>query len=305
MLDLRQLRYFVAVGEELHFGRAAERLGMAQPPLSQQIRRLERRLGVALFWRSKRKVELSEAGRVLLDEARRILAAAEHAAIAAQRSGRGEAGSLRIGYTTGCAFIKVVLDLLRRYREDHPGVVLSLAEMHTSEQLDALVEGRIDLAFIRSRLADPERVFSTFEIMQEPLITALPMHHPAAKREAVALADLGQEPFIMFPRSVGTGLFDIIVGACRDAGFTPRVVQEAPQFTSIIGLVSAGLGVALIPSALAQIRLDGVVYRPLLGAEVSAPVMLVARRRDASAVVAAFAKMARGISKPARPPSTA
>ena len=305
MLDLRQLRYFVTVGEELHFGRAAERLGMAQPPLSQQIRRLERRLGVALFWRSKRKVELSEAGRVLMDEARRLLAAAEHAAIAAQRAGRGEAGSLRIGYTTGCAFIKVVLDLLRRYREEYPGVVLSLAEMHTSEQLDALVEGRIDLAFIRSGLVDPERVFSTIEILQEPLVAALPILHPATARVAIGLADLAQEPFIMFPRSVGTGLFDIIVGACRDAGFTPRVVQEAPQFASIIGLVSAGLGVALIPSALTQIRLDGVVYRPLLGTEVSAPVLLVARRRDASAAVAAFAKMARGISETARPPPTA
>jgi DNA-binding transcriptional LysR family regulator len=128
------------------------------------------------------------------------------------------------------------------------------------------------------------------------------MHHPVAEREAVALADLGQEPFIMFPRSVGTGLFDIIVTACRDAGFTPRVVQEAPQFTSIIGLVSADLGVALIPSALAQIRLDGVVYRPLLGAEVSAPVLLVARRRDASAAVAAFVKMARTTDRQHSPP---
>ncbi len=164
-----------------------------------------------------------------------------------------EAGSLRIGYTTGCAFIKVVLDLLRRYREEYPGVVLSLAEMHTSEQLDALVEGRIDLAFIRSGLVDPERVFSTIEILQEPLVAALPILHPATARVAIGLADLAQEPFIMFPRSVGTGLFDIIVGACRDAGFTPRVVQEAPQFASIIGLVSAGLGVALIPSALTQI----------------------------------------------------
>lgn len=293
MIELRQFRYFLAVAEELHFGRAAERLGIAQPPLSQQIRKLERTLGVALFWRSKRRVELSEAGRVLMDEARRLLAAADHAVIAAQRAGRGEAGNLRIGYTTGCTFIQTVVDLLRRYREDHPGVVLSLAEMHTTQQLDALADGRIDLAFIRSRLADPDQEFLSFELLQEPLIAALPAGHPAAAREAVALASLASEPFVLFPRTVGTGVFDTIIAACRDAGFIPRVVQEAPQFTSIIGLVSAGLGVALIPSALSRVRLDGVAYRPLLGTDASAPVVLVRRRRDASAAVAAFVRAAR------------
>lgn len=293
MIELRQFRYFLAVAEELHFGRAAERLGIAQPPLSQQIRKLERTLGVALFWRSKRRVELSEAGRVLMDESRRLLAAADQAVIAAQRAGRGEAGNLRIGYTTGCTFIQTVVDLLRRYREDHPGVVLSLAEMHTTQQLDALADGRIDLAFIRSRLADPDQEFLSFELLQEPLIAALPAGHPAAASEAVALASLASEPFVLFPRTVGTGVFDTIIAACRDAGFIPRVVQEAPQFTSIIGLVSAGLGVALIPSALSRVRLDGVAYRPLIGTDASAPVVLVRRRRDASAAVAAFVRAAR------------
>ena len=293
MIELRQLRYFLAVADELHFGRAAERLGIAQPPLSQQIRKLERTLGVALFWRSKRRVELSEAGRVLADEARHVLAAADQAAIAAQRAGRGEAGNLRIGYTTGCTFIQTVVDLLRRYREEHPGVVLSLAEMHTTGQLDALSAGRIDLAFIRSRLPDPDQEFTSFEILQEPLIAALPLGHPAAGDEAVPLGRLALEPFVLFPRVVGTGVFDTIITACHEAGFTPRVVQEAPQFTSIIGLVSAGFGVALIPSALSRIRLDGVVYRPLLGTDAAAPVVLVRRRRDASAAVAAFVRAAR------------
>jgi DNA-binding transcriptional LysR family regulator len=293
MLELRQLRYFLTVAEELHFGRAAERLGMAQPPLSQQIRKLERTLGVTLFWRSKRHVELSEAGRVLQAEARRLLAQTEQAALAAQRAGRGEAGNLRIGYTSTCAFTPVVLDVLRRYQEAHAGVVLGLSEMHTAEQLRALLDGRIDAAFIRSPLSDPERQYDVLTLLQEPLVVALPASHPRAAATAIALADLRAEPFILFPRAVGTGLFNDIIAACRAAGFDPNIVQEAPQFTSIIGLVSAGLGLSLVPQGLQQLRLDAVVYRPLIGTPVIAPVALVARRRTPSPAVTALLRTAR------------
>jgi DNA-binding transcriptional LysR family regulator len=286
-MELRQLRYFLAVARELHFGRAAERLGMAQPPLSQQIRKLERTLGVSLFWRSKRHVELSEAGRVLQAEAERLLMQAERAALATQRAGRGEAGNLRIGYTSTCAFTPIVLDVLRRYQAAHAGVVLGLAEMHTTEQLRAVLDGRIDAAFIRSPLSDPERRYVVLTLLQEPLVVALPASHPRAAAAAIAL------PFVLFPRASGTGLFNDILAACRAAGFDPNIVQEAPQFTSIIGLVSAGLGVSLVPQGLQQLRLDAVVYRPLVGTPVVAPITLVVRRHTPSPAVTALLRTAR------------
>lgn len=293
MLDLRQLRYFLAVADELHFGRAAERLGMAQPPLSQQIRRLEQNLGVSLFVRSKRRVELSEAGRVLKAEAGRLISQAEQAALAAQRAGRGEAGNLRIGYTSTCAFTPLVLEVLRRYQQAHSGVVLALSEMHSAEQLRALTDGRIDAAFIRSPVSDPQANYAALTLLEEPLVAALPSAHPRAGEAALALADLHDEPFILFPREAGAGLFDAIIAACRKAGFDPRQVQEAPQFTSIIGLVSAGLGISLVPSGLEKLRLDAVVYRPLIGTPVSAPVTLVTARRSLSAAVTALVRTAR------------
>jgi DNA-binding transcriptional LysR family regulator len=292
-MELRQLRYFLAVARELHFGRAAERLGMAQPPLSQQIRKLERTLGVALFWRSKRHVELSEAGRVLQAEAERLLMQAERAALATQRAGRGEAGNLRIGYTSTCAFTPVVLDVLRRYQAAHAGVVLGLAEMHTTEQLRAVLDGRIDAAFIRSPLSDPQRQYTVLTLLQEPLVVALPASHPRAAAAAIALADLRAEPFVLFPRAVGTGLFNDILAACRAAGFDPNIVQEAPQFTSIIGLVSAGLGLSLVPQGLQQLRLDAVIYRPLVGTPVVAPITLVVRRHTPSPALTALLRTAR------------
>ncbi|MBK8175415.1 MAG: LysR family transcriptional regulator [Rhodospirillales bacterium] len=294
-MELRPLRYFLAVADELHFGRAAERLGMAQPPLSQQIRKLERTLGVALFVRSKRRVELSEAGRVLREEAGRLLIQAERAVLAAQRAGRGEAGNLRVGYTSTCAFSPVVLDVLRRYQAAHEGVVLGLAEMHTSDQLSALLDGRIDAAFVRSPVSDQDERYAALTLLHEPLVAALPASHPRAATAAIELADLRAEPFILFPRAAGSGLFDGIIAACRKAGFDPDIVQEAPQFTSIIGLVSAGLGISLVPEALRQLRLDAVVYRPLSGTPVTAPVALVVRRRVRSPAVTAFVRTARDV----------
>lgn len=293
MFDLRQLRYFLAVAEELHFGRAAERVGIAQPPLSQQIHRLEQSLGVSLFVRSKRRVELSEAGRVLKVEAGRLIVQAEQAALAAQRAGRGEAGNLRIGYTSTCAFTPLVLAVLRRYQQAHSGVVLALSEMHSAEQLLALRDGRIDAAFIRSPVSDPQASYAAVTLLEEPLVAALPSAHPRAEAATLALADLHDEPFILFPREAGAGLFDAIIAACRKAGFDPRQVQEAPQFTSIIGLVSAGLGISLVPAGLEKLRLDAVVYRPLIGTPVSAPVNLVTTRRPPSAAVTALVRAAR------------
>jgi DNA-binding transcriptional LysR family regulator len=294
MLDLRQLRYFAVLAEELNFGRAAERIGIAQPPLSKQIAAMERQLGVVLFHRTKRKVSLSEAGLALLPAARRILADVAHAESAAQQAGRGEAGNLRLGYTGVTVFARMLSDLIRRYRRHYPGVSVSLVELHTVEQLTALVEGRIDLGFVRLPLVDPDERIAVRELYAEPLIAALPVGHPAARYSRVPLASLAAEPFIVFPRGVTPGFFDTVIAACREAGFSPRVVQEAAQFTSLVGLVAAGLGVALVPRGLDRLKLDGVVYRPVSGTRALAPVGLAMRRGDPAPAVQTFARMADG-----------
>jgi DNA-binding transcriptional LysR family regulator len=294
MLDLRQLRYFAVLAEELNFGRAAERIGIAQPPLSKQIAAMERQLGVVLFHRTKRKVALSEAGLALLPAARRILADVARAEAAAQQAGRGEAGNLRIGYTGVTVFARMLSDLIRRYRRDYPGVTVSLVELHTVEQLAALIDGRIDLGFVRLPLVDPDERIAVRELYAEPLIAALPAGHKAARVARVPLATLATEPFIVFPRSVTPGFFDTVIAACREAGFSPRVVQEAAQFTSLVGLVAAGLGVALVPRGLDRLKLQGVVYRPVSGTTALAPVGLALRSGDPAPAVQSFAKMAHG-----------
>ncbi len=292
MLDLRQLRYFAILAEELNFIRAAERIGIAQPPLSKQIAAMERQLGVVLFHRTKRKVALSEAGLALLPAARRILSDVARAEAAAQQAGRGEAGNLRIGYTGVTVFARVLSDLIRRYRARYPGVALSLVELHTVEQLVALVDGRIDLGFVRLPLIDPDERIAVRELFAEPLLAALPEDHPAARLARVPLARLAGEPFIVFPRGVTPGFFDTVIAACREAGFSPRVVQEAAQFTSLVGLVAAGLGVSLVPRGLQRLQLDGVVYRPVTGTTALAPVGLAMRRSDPAPAVKAFAALA-------------
>src|SRR5262245_37927652 len=196
MLDLRQLRYFAILAEELNFGRAAERIGIAQPPLSKQIAAMERQLGVVLFRRTKRKVALSEAGLALLPAARRILADLAQAEATAQQAARGEAGNLRIGYTGVTVFARMLSDLIRRYRRQFPGVTVSLLELHTVEQLAALVDGRIDLGFVRLPLVDADERIAVRELYAEPLIAALPADHPAARRARVPLSALASEPFI-------------------------------------------------------------------------------------------------------------
>ena len=292
MLDLRQLRYFAILAEELNFGRAAARIGIAQPPLSKQVAAMERQLGVVLFRRTKRTVALSEAGLALLPAARRILADVARAEAAAQQAGRGEAGNLRIGYTGVTVFARMLSDLIRRYRRHYPGVAVSLVELHTVEQLEALVEGRIDLGFVRLPLVDPDARIAVRELYAEPLIAALPAGHKAARAARVPLASLAAEPFIVFPRGVTPGFFDTVIAACREAGFSPRVVQEAAQFTSLVGLVAAGLGVSLVPRGLDRLKLDGVVYRPVSGTTALAPVGLAMRRGDPAPAVQTFSRMA-------------
>lgn len=259
-IELRQLRYFVAVAEELHFGRAAERLRMAQPPLSQQIAKLERKLGTRLFTRTSRRVELTEAGEVLLVEGRRILAAAREAVIATQRAGRGEAGAISVGFTTS-AMLLALPRIIREFRERYPGIHLELREMSTAEQLSALRGGELDVGFVAQPPA--EELIRTEPAMSEPLVVAVSAEHPLAASETVAPEALAGEAFVLFPREVAPGLYAQVLSICLEAGFAPRVVQESREIYTTVSLVGAGVGVTITPASIQKMGWSGVAFRPL------------------------------------------
>jgi DNA-binding transcriptional LysR family regulator len=264
-MELRHLRYFVAVAEERHFGRAAQRLRIAQPPLSRQIQMLESELGFALFDRSRRKVELTAAGAVLLDHARRIFEAIDLAVHEAARASKGESGRLVVGYPSSLAYSGLT-ELLRAYRARFPEVEVVLREMPPQHQIDALKRSEIDVGFIRGRFVEP--TIASECVRREPLVVALPAEHPLAGRARIKLAQLALDPFVIFPRDRGPVFFDQIVSMCHDAGFTPRITQQAPQL-DLVSLVAAGFGVSIVPESLRLLGRDGITFRPLVGAPVS------------------------------------
>jgi DNA-binding transcriptional LysR family regulator len=263
-MELRHIRYFLAVAEEENFTRAAAKLGIGQPPLSQQIRDLENEIGAMLFHRVPHGAELTEAGTAFLPEARAALASAEKAKLAAQRATRGQTGRLALGFTASSAFNTAVSGTIRRFRGQWPEVSLSLTEMNSNWLMEKLMREEIDVAFIRPGLEDPKDV-RLKRLADEPMLVALPAHHPLAKHEKVPLSALAGQPFILFPRTVGLSLYDDIVRGCRDAGFELVVTQEAPQIPSVVNLVAADLGVSIVPASIAHLALDGVAYRPIEG----------------------------------------
>ncbi|MDV4158276.1 MULTISPECIES: LysR family transcriptional regulator [Rhizobium] len=263
-MELRHLRYFLAVAEEGNFTRAAGKLGIGQPPLSQQIRDLEREVGAALFHRVPHGAELTAAGAAFLGEAKASLAAAEKAKLAAQSANRGETGRLSLGFTASSAFNPVVSTSIRRFRARWPEVQLSLTEMNTLALMQKLERGELDATFMRPSLDDPTGI-RLRRLPDEPMVIALPASHPLARRSSVPLAALAEEPFILFPRLVGLSLYDDVVLACRKAGFELTVAQEAPQISSVVNLVAADLGVSIVPASISQIKLEGVAYRPIEG----------------------------------------
>ncbi|MGW2372272.1 LysR family transcriptional regulator [Kitasatospora sp. NPDC001683] len=258
-LPLPQLHAFVVLAEELHFGRAAARLGIAQPPLSQQIRRLEEKVGHPLFLREPGGVTLTPAGRELLPAARRALADLADGLAAARAVGSGEAGRLRIGFSASLA-LTVLPGLLRTFRDRHPGVHLDVREMTSAPQLAALHDRGIDVGLLREPPEDePELRFRT--VLSEPFVAVLPAHHPLAAERAVRLGQLADEPFVLLPREEGPQLYDRITGLCTEAGFTPRIGQHAVEWQTVCALVGAGLGVSLAPAGIRRIRLRGVAFR--------------------------------------------
>jgi DNA-binding transcriptional LysR family regulator len=262
-MELRHLRYFLAVAEELHFGKAAKRLHISQPPLSQQIRVLEEEMGVSLFDRTRRRVELSEAGKAFLPEAKSALLKAESAVSIAQRAARGEVGDLRIGYSGSATFHPRISRILGRFRSSYPSIRLIVSDIPTRAQEKALIEGTLDIGIVRPPLEHGVSELQLMVIAQEPMCVALPSEHPLATRERLSLTDLVGEPFVLYHRSENRSTFDRIMAACEKAGFAPRVAQEAPHFASIVGMVAAGLGVALVPDSVSKLAAEGVEYRPI------------------------------------------
>src|SRR5262245_13588236 len=258
-MELRHLRSFVAVAEELHFGRAAARVHIVQPALSRQIRALEEELGVRLFERDRRRVALTPAGTTFLDEVRGLFEHVNRAVDAARRADRGERGSLRIGYVPAMASTGLPA-LVRTFRNRYPDVDVQMHEMNPAMQVEALLGKRVDVGFVRGPIHEP--ALETETVLEEPLVAALPSGHRLGRHKRLRLAMLAGEPFVLQARSSGPGSHDQILAVCRSAGFSPQVVQEGSQ-AEVGSLVASGAGVAIVPASLRAIRRAGVLYRPL------------------------------------------
>lgn len=288
-MELRHLRYFIAVAEEAHITRAAERLGIQQPPLSQQIRALERELEVQLFRRKPRGVELTDAGQAFLERARAILDQVDRAFATTRRTARGEQGRVVVGFTSSAPFHPFVPRVIRAFREMSPLVSLVLEESGSSELVQGLHNEEIDAAFIRSPLADVVGLVVR-PLLEEDMVVALPAGHTLANGSgALPLSALANETFILYKRPGGPGLYDTIITACRGAGFSPRVGQEAPRIISTLNLVAVGLGVSIVPTSLQRLQMDGVIYRDLCDSPgLKAPLILACRPGENSAAVQRF-----------------
>lgn len=291
-MELRHLRYFVTLAEELHFGRAAERLHIAQPPLSQQIRQLEKELGFELFHRTKRNVQLTEAGQVFLSEVQQILRQLQQAIQVGQQTSRGEVGQLVVGFVSSAAY-NILPNILRQFRCCVPGVSLELHELTTDQQLDWLRSGRLDIGFVRPPVE--ENTFSWEIIFQESLMVALPETHVLANQSDVCLTSLANEPFILFPRILAPGLYDLIISLCQQAGFSPTVTQEAIQMQTIVSLVAAEMGVAIVPASLQNLQRTGVVYQNIQESTPKVAIAMIWRRNQTSPTIQGFLKVVRQV----------
>lgn len=292
-MELRHLRSFVVVAEELHFGRAAERLHMAGPPLSKRIQRLEAELGFPLLERSTRKVELTAGGQVFLARARRLLEELDTARSEAARAHRGDTGLISVGFS-GSASWALVPKVLRAFRERYPAVRIEpRSDLLSERQLTAIGEGRLDVGFVRKPSRDPEIVTRT--VWREPLVAMLPADHALAGMSRVPIAELAGEPFVSYWESMP--LAGVVGAACERAGFTPDVAQRAGESYGVACLVAAGFGVALVPRAATHMRIAGVRFRPLPRAQTEFTTMDMAwRRHDPSPVLRNFVRLATRIA---------
>jgi DNA-binding transcriptional LysR family regulator len=257
-IELRHLRYFLAVAETLHFSKAARLLGMAQPPLSQQIKRLEQLVGHSLFDRTTRGVKLTLAGQLLAERARSTIEKVQDDLAQVRRLGRGEEGTLTVGFSGSVMFTDLPA-AIESYRRRYPKVELRLRELATSAQIAALLTGTLDLAFLRD--ADPSEGIQFSTLIEERYVAVLPEAHRLARKRSLRVRDLQKEPFILFARRMGPLAFDRTIACCERNGFRPNIVQDAPQWPTLVRLVSAGLGVSLAPACVASVAIPGAVYR--------------------------------------------
>lgn len=309
-MDFRQLRYFVTVAEELSFSAAARRLHVSQPPLSIQVKAIEEELGVSLFNRNKRNVELTEAGRAFLQEARQALAHLQRAGEAVRQVAGGESGEIGVAFTASVPMRAMFSGVLQRFRERHPNARTKLVHMSTGQQLRALSDRTIDVGFLRPSplfCAPPE--IRTVELWQERLLVVLPASHLlACTGEPVSMAALANEKFILFPRGLGCGLFEHVSVLASRSGFAPHLIQEAGEGATILGLVAAGLGISVLPEVYVNTGVPGLICRPLAGDDAGSRVVLAWRAEDDSPLLRHFVGIAHeavrdsaAVTTPARP----
>jgi DNA-binding transcriptional LysR family regulator len=286
-MELRHIRYFLAVAEERHFTKAAAKVGIGQPPLSQQIKDLEGEVGAALFHRLAHGAELTEAGKAFLAGVKEMPLIAQRATMAARRAARGESGSLRVGFTSTATFNVVVPSAIRSFRRAYPEIDLTLEEANTTRLVTGLREGTFDVVFLRPGAPDTGEL-QLRRLSDEPMVVALHKRHSAADQQEIDLALLKHDPFLLFPREVAPTIYDTVVDACRKAGFEPIIGQVAPHFTSIVNLVAAEIGVSIVPASMMQVRVTGIAYRRIAGQSPTTRLALACRRGETSPVVRNF-----------------
>ena len=298
-MDFRQFRYFIAAAEELHFARAAEKLGIAQPALSQQIKAIEQQLGTRLFLRAKRRVELTETGAIFLEEARAALEQADRAVRIVRNMARGEAGQIDIGLVGSAMYEPLFAHQLNTFRKAHPDVQIALHELPIPTQIEAVRTHHLDIAIVRDPLPEPLlHGVEHFLLSTQQLVAVLPETHPRAGDPEIRLIDLKDDTFIAFDDVAGVGIGQALLDLCREAGFAPRITQKVSEIATLISLIAAGFGVGLVAGIVAHLRLPGVCYRPLAETDAASNLVVIHRRFERSASVRALLE---GIRKTARP----
>ena len=289
-MKLQQLRFFITVADELGFSKAAAKLHVAQPSLSVQIKALEDELGARLFERDKHHVFLTQAGKRFQQHARALLAMAETAKFEARCAAAGEMGTLDFGYTASAIFSNVLASVIRQYRERHPQVLLTLHELTSVDQFHGLLEHKLDLGVLRRPDIRTPVGLQMSEWYRTPLVVAIPHDHALARRQSLTLADLKGDSFIMYPREAGTGIYWQVMDLCAKAGFRPRVAREVLESSTLIGLVAAGVGIAIVPADMDCIRFEGIEYKRLVDAEAYSTLYLAYRKTDESVHLHALLK---------------
>jgi DNA-binding transcriptional LysR family regulator len=294
-MELRHLRYFIAVADELSFSRAAEKLHIAQPPLSQQIQALETELGVQLFDHKTRPLQITPAGQAFLEEAKTTLVALEQAVHRTQSIHQGQSGYLTVGFTSSIAN-GVLPNILRTFRQQYPEIKLILREANSAEQVQKLRDKQADIVFVYQNLSLLEaHDLAVLPLLQEELVVVLPQKHPLATRSIMAVADLADEEFIMPLHQLVSGLSDQIYSLCTQAGFVPKVAQEAVFTITILGLVAGEMGISMLPTSVQNLQRTGVVYRPIQEQSTTNQLVAVWRSEDSSTIVRQFIDVTKNI----------